>query len=214
MSTAPLPGMLYLPEGNQCGGSSEPAWVASSWVSTPPTQSSPPPRLCLGSPPLEPRGRCSSRSLFEEAPWMLTHGLGVGGLRWRGGGEGGCSLSPGCCSQTAVSRDSCRPSEEPDVATGGGGGLRSASFIGPVRVDADGTRPPNPPRKYCCCLFTPVQSERGSSKVAELPSPARQRPRSSLARGSNPARNGASTLDGASNFQPIRDAAERDRGAD
>jgi len=29
----------YLPGGSHCGGSSEPAWVASSWVSTPPTQS-------------------------------------------------------------------------------------------------------------------------------------------------------------------------------
>lgn len=34
----PLAVMLYLPEGNHCG-SSEPAWVASSWVLTPPTQS-------------------------------------------------------------------------------------------------------------------------------------------------------------------------------
>lgn len=31
--------MLYLPVGSHCGGSSEPAWVASSWVLTPPTQS-------------------------------------------------------------------------------------------------------------------------------------------------------------------------------
>lgn len=31
--------MLYLPEGNHCGGSSGPAWVASSWVWTRPTLS-------------------------------------------------------------------------------------------------------------------------------------------------------------------------------
>lgn len=46
--------MLYLPEESHCGGSSEPAWVASSWVWTPPTQSFPPPLLALASPP---RGR-------------------------------------------------------------------------------------------------------------------------------------------------------------
>lgn len=44
--------MLYLPEENHYGGSSEPAWVASSWVLTPPTQSYPPPLLWLASPPL------------------------------------------------------------------------------------------------------------------------------------------------------------------
>lgn len=31
--------MLYLPEGNHCEGSSEPAWVASSWIWTLPTLS-------------------------------------------------------------------------------------------------------------------------------------------------------------------------------
>lgn len=46
--------LLYLPGGNHCGGSSEPARVASSWVLTPPTQSYPPPRLWFGSPPLVP----------------------------------------------------------------------------------------------------------------------------------------------------------------
>lgn len=33
---SPVCVMLYLPEGNHCGGSSGPAWVASSWVWTRP----------------------------------------------------------------------------------------------------------------------------------------------------------------------------------
>lgn len=152
--------MLYLPEGNHCGGSSEPAWVASSWVLTPPTQSSPPPLLGPGSPPLS-REDGSPR---EEAPDAFPRG---------------------CSSQAAVSRDSHRASEESEVTTKGetrplwGLQLSDAPplFDCSVLVLLE-TRPPILWKCCCCCLFTPFQSERSSSKVAQLPFLAHQRPRS------------------------------------
>lgn len=201
--------LLYLPGGNHCGGSSEPARVASSWVLTPPTQSYPPPLLWFGSPPLVPG-------------WTL----GVPGWNVFLRKLPGCSptdglrLSPGCCSQAAVSRGTHRPSEESDGTTKeekSRFGLMQMSSL-PLLFDPSAlmlleTCSPIL-GKYCCCLFTPVQSERRSSKVAELLLLAHQRPLSWLAGSLNPARSGAQRLAGVQNFQPIGDAAARDRGAD
>lgn len=78
--------LLYLPGGNHCGGSSEPARVASSWVLTPPTQSYPPPLLWFGSPPLVP-----GWTLGAPGSRMLTHGWAspFPGLLQPGGGVPG-----------------------------------------------------------------------------------------------------------------------------
>lgn len=69
--------LLYLPGGNHCGGSSEPARVASSWGLTPPTQSYPPPLLGFGPPPLLPGWNL----VFEEAPRMLDPRMGFASPR-------------------------------------------------------------------------------------------------------------------------------------
>lgn len=154
--------MLYLPEENHYGGSSEPAWVASSWGLTPPTQSCPPPLLWLASPPLS-RG--------DGIPgWILP----LTKLR-ECSPSVGVRLSPGCHSQAAVSRDSHRPSEESDVTTKEekcSFWLVPMSDLPPLFDSSVLMLLETWPEilwKYCCCLFTPVQSEKRSSKVAELP---------------------------------------------
>lgn len=200
--------MLYLPKGNHRGGSFEPARVASSWVLTPPTQSYPPPLLWLGSPPLcredgVPGWNVSLRKLPGCSP---TVGLSLSpGLRQPGGGVPG--------QPQTLWGVRCDDKEERKVQIL----IVTMSNMPPllgysVRMPLETWSPIL--GKYCCCLFTPVQSERRSSKVAELLFLAHQRPRSWLAGILNPARSSAQRLDVVQNFQPIRDAALRDRGAD
>lgn len=159
---------LYLPEENHYGGSSEPAWVASSWVLTPPTQSCPPPLLRLCSPSSQPRGRGSQLgSPFQQAPRMLAHRRGQP------------FFSPGCCSQAATGVWG--------VVGWGGWGSDVWTKEEKCSFGAERTSDRNPffdssvatlletrlkiLRKYCCCccLFSPAQSEQRSLKVAELP---------------------------------------------
>lgn len=198
--------MLYLPEENHFGGSSEPAWVASSWVLTPPTQSYPPPLLWLASPPLS-RG--------DGIPgWILP----LSELRGRSPTVG-VSLFPGCYSRAAVSRDSHRPSEESDVTTK----KEKRSFWLVQMSDL----PPLFDSSVLMLLETwpsillkilllfvhtgskweEIVKSSGAPLLASLPLYW-------LVGSSNPARNGAQRLDGAENFQPIRDAAAQDRSAD
>lgn len=73
--------MLYLPEGNHCGGSFGPAWVASSWVWTLPTLSYHPaptgtadPVLLTGRKRILHPQKTLSKPLGvpEEDPWKVS----------------------------------------------------------------------------------------------------------------------------------------------
>lgn len=158
--------MLYLPEENHFGGSSEPAWVASSWELTPPTQSSPPPLVWLASPPLSPRGTLLPRGWIlplSKAPRMLARSRAspIPGLLQPGSGVRG---QP----QTLWRSQMWRQRKKSAVLDWYKCLVCLLYLSRPCwcwwkrGLQSSG--------KYCCCLFTPVQNEKRPSKVAELPS--------------------------------------------